>query len=46
MFDEVWSTSERELAVSCRIAKQMLSFEVHPLKLQLDYEAQTAEVSI
>jgi len=40
---EVWYTSKRELPVICRITKQMLSFEAHSLKLQLEYGAQTTE---
>jgi len=39
----VWYTSERELPVICRIAEQELSFEVHSLKLQLDWGARTTE---
>ena len=43
LFEEVWYTRERELPVICRIAEQKLSFEVHSLKLQLDYGARTTE---
>jgi len=43
LFEEVWYTRERELLVICRIAEQKLSFEVHSLKLQLDYGARTTE---
>jgi hypothetical protein len=39
LFEEVWYTSERDFPVICRIAEQKLSFEVHSLKLQLDYGA-------
>jgi len=43
LFEEVWYTSEQELLVICRITEQKLSFEVHSLKLQLDYGARTTE---
>jgi hypothetical protein len=43
LFEEVWYTSERDLPVICRIGEQKLSFEVHSLKLQLDYGAQMTE---
>ena len=43
LFEEVWYTREQELPVICRIAEQKLSFEVHSLKLQLDYGARTTE---
>ena len=43
LFEEVWNTRERELPAICRIAEQKLSFEVHSLKLQLDYGARTTE---
>jgi len=43
LIEEVWYTSERELPVICRIAEQKLAFEVHSLKLQLDYGARTTE---
>jgi len=43
LLEEVWYTRERELPVICRIAEQKLSFEVHSLKLQLDYGARTTE---
>jgi len=46
LIEEVWNTRERELPAICRIAKQTLSFEVHSLKLQLDYGARTTEVII
>ena len=42
-FEEVWYTRERELPVICRIAEQKLSFEVHSLKVQLDYGARMTE---
>jgi len=43
LFEEVWYTGERELPVICRVAVQKLYYEVHTLKLQLDYGAQTTE---
>ena len=43
LFEEVCYTSERQSLVICKIAKQKLSFEVHSLKLQLDYGARTTE---
>ena len=43
LFKEVWYMSERLLPVICRIAEQKLSFEVHTLKLQHEYGAQTTE---
>jgi len=43
LFEEAWYTSERDLLVICRIAEQKLSWDVHSLKLQLDYGAQTTE---
>jgi hypothetical protein len=43
LFEEVWYTRERELPVICRVAESKLSFEVHSLKLQLDYGARTTE---
>jgi hypothetical protein len=43
LFEEVWSTRERELLVNCRIAEHKLSFEVHTLNLQLDYGVRTTE---
>jgi len=43
LFEEVWYTSERQLPVICRCAEQKLSFEIHCLKLQLHYWAQTRE---
>ena len=46
LFEEVWYTRERELPVVCRIAEQKLSFEVHSLKLQLDYGARTTEAIV
>jgi len=46
LFEEGWYTSERELPVICRIAEPKLSFEVHRLKLQLDYGAQTTEAIV
>jgi hypothetical protein len=44
IFEEMWYASERELPVMCRIAEQKLSFEVHSVKLQLDYGVRTTEV--
>jgi hypothetical protein len=44
LFEEMLYASERELPVMGRIAEQKLSFEVHSVKLQLDYGAQTTEV--
>ena len=43
LFEEVWYTGEQELQVICRVADQKLSFEVHSLKLQFNYGAQTTE---
>jgi hypothetical protein len=43
LFEEEWYRRERELPVICRIAEQNLSFEVHFLKLQLDYGARMTE---
>jgi len=43
LFEEVWYTTERDLPVICRIAEQELPFEVHSLKLQLDYGARMTE---
>jgi hypothetical protein len=43
LFEEVSYTREQELLAISRIAEQKLSFEVHSLKLQLNYEAQTRE---
>jgi len=43
LFEEVWYTRERELPFICRIAEQKLTSEVHSLKLQLDFGAQTTE---
>ena len=43
LFEEVWYTSEWELPVICRVAEQKLSFEVHSLKVQLNYGARTTE---
>ena len=37
----MWYTSELELPVICGVAAQTVSFEVHSLKLQLDYGART-----
>jgi len=43
LFEEVWYTREQELPVICRVTESKLSFEVHSLKLQLDYGARTTE---
>jgi len=43
LFEEVWNTSERDLPAICRIAEQKLSFDVHSLKLQLEYGARMTE---
>jgi hypothetical protein len=43
LFEKMWNTRERELPAICRIAEQKLSFEVHSLKLQLDYGARTTD---
>jgi hypothetical protein len=40
LFEEVWYTMEQQLLVICRFAEQKLCFEIHSLKLQLDYAAQ------
>jgi len=43
LFKQVGYTGERELPVIRRVAEQKLSFEVHSLRLQLDYGARTTE---
>jgi hypothetical protein len=42
----VWHTSQWELLVICRIAEQKLSFEVHTVKLQLDYGVRTTDAML
>ena len=46
LFEKVWYTGEWELPVICRVAEQILPIELHSLKLQIDYGAQTTEAML
>jgi hypothetical protein len=46
LFEEVRYTSELELLLICTVAEQMLSLQVHSLKLQLDDGVWISEVNV